>query len=454
MSEAPKRFVLMGAGEVGCHLARTLSGEGHSITLIDSDPVKRQIVEEQLDVKFVLGDGTHIPTLEAANVASCDLFVAASSSDEANLAASLLAKDAGAKRTVVRVATSEDVTTYGSTYERVFQADLMLSTQLLTRTRILNHVLGHNTLEVEYLAQGTLQVRRTHIEAGSVLLERNLADSGIPRDCLVLAFLSGGRLVVPSGKDRAQVGDDALLLGTTESIDEVERLISGHARRLGLVVIAGGGATADAVAKGLAGQTRSLKLIEADRARAEALAVSFPEHDIVHGDVTDMSTLAAEGVGSAEAFIALTGNDETSLMACLLAQELGARGMTALVQKSETSTLWRKVGLLHVVSPRMIAAERIHSYINNNYQARIVSLENGAAQFVQRRVYEHSAVVGARLADVEIPQGLIVAAVIRRGRAVIPRGDQELEVGDDVVLFVLAAEVGTAHLMFPGRDGE
>jgi trk system potassium uptake protein TrkA len=89
---AKKHYAVMGAGEVGCHLARTLSAEGHRVTLIDSDPGKRKLVEEQLDVGFVLGNGAHMPTLEAADTASCELFVAASSSDEANLAASLLAK--------------------------------------------------------------------------------------------------------------------------------------------------------------------------------------------------------------------------------------------------------------------------------------------------------------------------------------------------------------------------
>jgi len=447
-----KRFVIMGAGEVGRHLARTLSGEGHRVTLIDDDAAKGQAVEEQLDVGFVLGNGSHVPTLEAAEVAAADLFVAASSSDEANLAASLLAKTIGVARSVVRVQTSEDVTTYGRTYERTFKADLLLSTQLLTTTRILNQVLGYNTLEVEYLAGGALQVRRTSVEPGSILHERRLADVSLPKGCLVLAFISNGRLVVPTGSDRAQPGDDALILGTAEVIDEVERRVSGHSRKLGLVVIAGGGETADAVAAGLARQATTLKLIEADRARAEELAARYPDYEIIHGDATDMSVLAAQGVGSARSFIALTGHDETNLMACLLAQELGARQITALVQKSETSTLWRKVGLLDVVSPRMIAAERIRNYIDNDYQAHIVSFENGAAEFIQRRVAKSSAVAGARLRDVEIPQGLIVAAVVRDGKVFIPRGDDVLEVDDEVILFVRRSEVGTAYLLFPGPD--
>jgi trk system potassium uptake protein TrkA len=449
-----RRYVVMGAGEVGRYLARTLSADGHSVTLIDEDPDKRSVVEDQLDVAFVLGNGSHIPTLNAARVEACELFVAASSSDEANLAASLLAKSLGAPRTVVRVKTSEDITQFGRVYERNFQADLLLSTQLLTTTQILNHLLGYNTLEVEYLAEGALQVRRIAIEAGSILAERPLAKASLPRACLVLAFISDERLTVPTGNDRAVVGEEALVIGTPEAIDEFEQRVSGHSRKLGLVAIAGGGATAEAVVSGLRGQATRIKIFESDRRRAEELAARFPKHDVIHGDATDMSVLASEGVQDAKSFVALTGNDETNLMACLLAQELGVQQLTALVQKSDTSSLWRKIALLDVVSPRTIAAERIRTYIDSDYESHIVSFASGTASFVQRKVFAQSPAAGGLLENIEIPQGLIVAAVVREGRTSIPRGDYRLEVGDDVVLFVRQEEAAMAQLLFPGLDSD
>jgi trk system potassium uptake protein TrkA len=447
-----KHFAVMGAGEVGCYLARTLSAEGHRVTLIDSDPDKRKLVEEQLDVGFVLGNGTHMPILEAADVRSCELFVAASSSDEANLAASLLAKRAGARKTVVRVSRAEDVTRYSRIYETAFEADLLLSTQLLTTTRILNSVLGYNTLEVEYLAGGAIQVRTTRIEAGSPLHANRLADVDLPRGCLVLAFISNGKVIVPTGADHAQPGDDALILGMSDVIDDVEHRVSRNAQRIGQVVIAGGGETAEAVAAGLDKSVKSIRIIEVNRSRAEELATRYPHYDIVHGDATDLSVLNSERVRNARAFIALTGHDEKNLMACLLGQELGVPKITALVQKSETSSLWRKVGLVDVISPRTLAAERIQNYVDNHYEPHILSFETGAAQFMHRRIAAQSAAAGQRLAEIEIPQGLIVAAVLRDGKATVPRGDYKLEVGDEVILFVLQSEAGMANLVFPGSE--
>jgi trk system potassium uptake protein TrkA len=449
---ASRRYIVVGGGQVGLHLARTLSSEGHGVIVIDEDESKAKVVEE-LDVGFVLGNGAELRILERAQVEECDLFMAVTSSDEANLAASLLAKRLGAQRTVVRVNTYEDVTTYRRTYEEVFRADLLLSTQLLATTRILNQLLGFNTVDVEYLAQGKVQLRKTHLDSGSILTRHPLSEIDLPAGALVVGYLSGSELVVPTGEDRARPGDDALIIGKSEVIDEVEKMCSVSSKRLGTVVIAGGSATGHSVAKSLERQARRVKFIELDRRRAEELAAEFPSFDVVHGDATDMPTLTAEGVGEANSFVALTGHDESNLMACLLAQELGTPQITALVDKAETSSLWRKVGLLDVVSPRVIAAERIRDYIDNGYQANIVSMENGAAQFIQRRLEKASPAAGVRLSDINIPRGLIVAVVLRNGHVLIPTGADRLEVGDEVILFVHRSELATVQLFFPGKEG-
>ena len=261
------------------------------------------------------------------------------------------------------------------------------------------------------------------------------------------------RLVVPTGEDRARPGDDALIFARSSVIDEVERKISAHSKQLGLIVVAGGGKTARSVVRALGRRTRRVKWIELDRARAEALAAEFPSFEIIHGDATDPSTLAAEGVAEAHAFIALTGHDESNLMACLLAQELGVRHITALVERSETSTLWHKVGLLDIVSPRVVAAERIREYIDNDYQASISTLDSGEARFVRRRIQPASPAAGARLADIVVPRGLIVAAILRGDDALVPGGDDRIEVGDEVILFVHRSELALVQLAFPGSEG-
>ena len=152
-------YCIMGIGDMGFHIAEAFGREGRSLTLIDIDPDKGQRIEEELDASFVVGNGAHQAVLERAHVDAADLFIAASSSEEANLVASVIARNLGAKRCVVRLDTSEDLTVYRRSYERLFGADLLLSPQSLATNAILNVVLGHHTYEVDYLAKGRFELR-------------------------------------------------------------------------------------------------------------------------------------------------------------------------------------------------------------------------------------------------------------------------------------------------------
>ncbi len=447
-----ERYVVMGAGEVGSHLARTLSLEGHNVVVIESDADRRDRLQDEIDATIVLGNGAHIAVLESAGVSESDLFMAVSSNDEANLVAASLAKRLGARRTAVRVGVTDDITVHRRLYEAVFGVDLLLSTQLQATTRILNHVLGHNTLEIEYLAQGKVQLRKIHLEAGSLLTRKPLHEMKMPKGSLVVAFFRGSELIIPSGDDMAQAGDDALVLSKSEVIASVERSVSSKPCSFGTVVIAGGGATSFTVAQALAAQADQVKIIEKDRRRAKQLASRFPDLEVLNGDATDISLLRAERVASARAFIALMGNDERNLMATLLAQELGVPRVIALVERTETSHLWRKLGLMRIVSPRRIAAERIKNYIDRGYNSNIVSLQRGKAQVIERQLAAASPAAGVTLADIKPPRGLIVGAVARGDRVFVPRGSDRLEVGDTVILFVQEEHLPTVRLLFPGHE--
>lgn len=447
-----KRFVVMGAGEVGSHLARSLSQQGHNVAVIELDPVKRERLEDEIDVMVVEGNGAHPQVLEAAGVPDCELFMAVSSSDEANLAAANIAKFLGAQRSVVRVGIAEEVITDRRLLEDVFLVDLLLSTQLLTTTRVLNQIHGHSTLAVEYLAGGQVQLRKIHLDENSLLVKKSLQEINLPRNCLVVAFFRGDELIIPGGADRAGPGDDALLLGTADVIGTAERMVSESRRDSGTVVIAGGGGTGRSVARALEATDAQVKIIERDRARAEALAGRFPAFEIIHGDATELALLRAERIARAQSFVALSGNDESNLMACLLAQELGVEQVLALVHRPATSQLWQRLGLEQTFSPRLLAYERIQEYIASDYRSNIASLGHGAAQVLERRLAAASPAAGVTLAEMKPPRGVIVGAVKRGDRVFVPRGSDRLEAGDLVILFVHEDELETVQLLFPGRD--
>lgn len=449
-----RRFVVMGAGGVGFNLARDLAARshGHDVSVIETNELARERLEESLDVSVVAGNGAHVPVLVKAGVEGCDLFVAASSNDEANLSATLLARKLGAKRCVARVGVSEDVVLYRRIYQDTFGVDLLLSTQLLSTTRLLNLVLGRETMEVEYLASGKVQLRRVHLHQDSPLTGRPLRDVALPKDCLVVAFFRGDQLIIPGGDDVAKGGDDALILGRSGAIAEVEQMVKSRVTLPGTVVIAGGGRTGRTVAQSLRPFPLRVKIIERDRTRAEFLAAEFPEFQVLHGDATDLSLLRSEAIDEADAFVAITGQDESNLMASLLVQELEIPQIIPLVDRVETSNLWRKLGLENVFSPRALATERILDYIDNGFSATIVSMQRGKAMVLERRLARASPAAGVTLAEMSPPRGLIVGAVVRGEKVFVPRGPDRLEVGDLVILFVHEAELDTVNLLFPGRD--
>ncbi len=447
-----KRYVVMGAGQVGFQLARSLSQEGHLVTVIELDEERRLQVDEQLDVMVVAGNGAEVQVLEAAQVGNCDLFMAVSSFEEANLAASLLAKRLGARRTAVRVEGAAREVSHRELYEDVFEIDLLLSTQLLTTTSVLNRVRGHNTMAVEHFAGGKVQLRKIVLDASSPLVQKPLREVELPTATLVVAFYRGEELIIPGGDDLAQVGDEALIVGETEVIDRFERMVGGRAERLGTVFVGGGGPVAQLVAESLERSGVTIKIIEKDRELARSLAARFPRAEVLLGDITDLALLRAERAGNAAFFIALTNHDETNLMASLLAQELGVPQVIALVHRAETSHLWRRLGLVQVFSPRALANERIHEYIANGYNANIVSLRRGKAQVLERRLHPASPAAGVSLAEMTPPRGLRVGAVVRGERVFVPTGKDRLEVGDQVILFVAAEELDTVQLLFPGRE--
>ncbi|MDH3744809.1 MAG: Trk system potassium transporter TrkA [Acidobacteriota bacterium] len=451
-SSGPKNFVVMGAGQVGFHLAQSLSRGEHDVTVIDISPEKLERVEEELDARVVVGNGAHPPVLTNARVATSDLFMAVSSSDEANLTAAIIAKHLGAARTVVRVAVADEVIADRRIYEDLFGVDLLLSTQLLTTTRILNRIRGHHTVAVEYLAAGKVQLRKVQLDSESPLTRHPLREVSLPKDSLVVAFFQGDKLVVPGGDDRARPGDEALILGTTEAIGPCERMISSGREVLGDVVVAGGGETAQTVTKVLLRLGARVRIIESDGRRAKELAERFPSSQVIHGDATDLQLLKSERIASARTFVALTGEDDSNLMACLLAQELEVEQVLALAQRAETSKLWQRLDLHDVFSPRSLAYERISEYIDNDYSATLVSLQRGAARVLERMLEPASPAAGVTLAEMGAPRGLIVGAVRRGEKVFVPGGSDRLEAGDLVILFVQEEELQTVNLLFPARE--
>lgn len=420
------------------------------MAIVDTDPELRQRYEEELDVSFFVGNGTDIRILKAAGVGQAELFIAAADAEEVNLVASAFAKHLGARRCVVRLEDADELSVYRSEYEQLFGADLLLSPQHLATIRVVNLVLGYDTQEIDFFAHGQVQLRTIAIQEGSAITQRSLRKAKLPPGTRVVGYLDQGHeLSIPDPEQMPAAGGRAIVLCSSDRADRVERLFACAKQSDRVVVVAGGGLMGRAVARELTGHVKHLMILERNRDQAGLVAEEFPRADVLCGDVTNVAFLRSHRVPEADTFVAALGHDEANLMAALVAQELGAGQVIAMVRRSETSELWRKAGSFRAVSPRFLAAERIREYIENGYRANLTSLARGALRLLQREVSEDSPAINTALGDLAAPQGLIVGAIQRGERAWIPVGSDRLLLGDELLLFVHESKLPEADRLFP-----
>ena len=429
--------IVIGAGEVGLHLARVLSSQDHDVVLIDNDRKRLAGIEERLDVTTLHGDGTHQHILCQADVAKCDLLLAVSNRDNVNLVASRLATGLGARRSVVRTSHLEAIVNRRGMYRALFNVSFLLSTQLLTTSRIMERVRQHHNQMIEEFLGGVVQLRQVEVEKGSRAASKTLAELGLPSQALAVAMFRGNELSVPRGETGIDPGDRLLIVASAERMARAERLFSEESESLGTVVVVGGGETAQAVCRALLNYPVRLKVIERNKERCTELAQALPQAMVLHGTATDTTLLMEEFVERATHFLALTGDDETNVVASLLARDQGVRKIITLVHRPDMVTLCQRIGLDATLSPRQIAAERILEYIESDFISNIATVAGGRAHIFERVAQPGSRISGRTLADGVLPAGALVVAIQRGEDIWVPHGDDAIEDGDLLVLFSL-----------------
>ncbi len=427
--------VVIGAGEVGYHLARVLSGKDHDVVVVDTDRQRLTRIEEQIDVTTLMGDGSHVDVLRRAEVEACDLILAVSNRDEVNLVASRLAKGLGASRSVVRTSDLEAIVRRRGLYSSLFDVDFLLSTQLLTTSRIVEIVRQHHNHVIEEFLGGQVQLRRVMVASTSPAAGRAISDLGLPPQSLVVALFRSENVAVPRGDTIIQSGDQLLVAASSSRMPEVEQRFSQAPEDLGTVVVAGGGATAVAVSRALLNYPVRLKVIDRDKSRCQELAQILPQAIVLLGKATETALLQEEHVDQADRFLALTGDDETNVVASLLARDLGVPRVVTLVHRPDMLALCQRMGLGATLSPRLIAAERILEYIDSGFTSNIATLAGGKAEVLERVVRGGSELAGRTLAEMELPQGALVVSVQRGEEIWVPHGGDVIEAGDLLVLF-------------------
>ena len=447
-------IVIVGAGEVGYHLADILSREGHRVSVVDPDPLKVDRLTEALDVHGVLGDGTSAEVQTQAGTSKADLVVSVSNHDLVNMLACRVARDLGAKRIILRLKNTLRLGGYRYFYKRSLGFDVVLSTEELATEEVVSIVREQHALEVESFADGRVQLRRFRIREESELTAQPLAAVRLPTGLVVAAMQRKDDFFVPKADEQLVVEDQVYLIGRAADLDRFEVLAG--ARRTGRrsVVIMGGSGVGAQVAARLDGIPGiSVRMLEKDSKRARDLATSLSgDVTVLQGDATDLDLLYEENIGEANIFIASTSDDEDNIVACQLARSLGVERTVALVNKASYRQIYDLLGVDLAVSPRVLCANRIQRFVRSGSVSSICVVAGGRGEVLEVEAWFHGGVTERKIKDLGLPQGTVVGAVVHGETVNVPTGHGVIHEGDQVILFTLPDHIGAVEEIFRNPD--
>lgn len=446
-------IVVMGMGEVGKYITSVLVGEGHNVTIVDQNQDSLTAVEEGMDVLAWRGNGATLRGLSETRAASAGLLIATSNEDETNILACVLAKKMGCRKVIARVSNRSHMPDEKGVYYNFFDVDLLISPAILTAIEITKHVRSVGAIMVENFADNRIELVQLAIDEKSKLINRPLIEISqqylFGKGLGLVAILREGTLLIPSGADAMMPNDEVFLIGRGESMEEIEGMF-GKTRRQSAhrVMLVGGGEIGFSVARELEQRNIEVILIERNPARADELAVLLDRTTVLNGDGTNLALLEEEGAGNCDVFITASPDDETNLMAGLLAKRLGCKKVVALVHRPDYGPIYEQLGIDAAISPRLLAARQILKYVREGEVASVSVLAEGRGEILELVAPEECRIVDKPLIDVNFPRGALIGAVAGETGVYVPDGNDTIRPGNTVIVFTTPAVRPAVERMF------
>jgi len=439
------RVIIIGAGEVGYHIAKKLSDEKKDVVLIDTDPAKIRRISENLDVQALLGSGTSPQMLRQAGIQEAKLLVAATDSDEANLIACLLARSLNRYAVkIARVRSQEYLQEQSLFSQDILGVDLIINTQSMMVDTILDLMEIPGASEVIDFVEGAVKLVSFLIAHDSPLAGKKLRDLRFhEKHLLVGAIVRGHKILIPSGDDTVHPLDLVYLVVKNTEVNETLSRLNMPTRATKNIIIVGAGGTGMAVAKALDNRRLNVKIIDQDGEKCKTAATLLDHVIAIKGDGADRDLLREENAGDMDLLIAVTGDEESNVLISLLAKELGTQRTITRVSKLSYMHIVSAIGLDTVINPRMSAARAILQYLRRGRILSVAPLREEQAEAIEAEALETSDIVNTPLAEVNFPQGAILGAIVRNGEIIIPRGDTVVLPHDRLIIFAMQQVVNS-----------
>lgn len=429
-------IIIVGMGEVGKYVSRVLVSEGHNVVIIDVDAAALAAAEETLDAMVLEGHGANVKTLRQAGIQNADLFIAVTDHDEVNMLSAIRARDMGASAAIARVADPKYFEQDRGTFTGLMGIDLVINPNALVALEMHKIVRSANAVAVEDFADNRVEMIQLPVDEGTYLVNRPLKDIKLPANTLVAAIIRDEDVMVPGGTDVIRTQDELLIVGRVEQIPKVEKLFDRERRRFTRrVIIVGGTQVGATLAKALEQDGIEVVVIDKSRERCAELSRFLSQSIIINGDGTNIDLLEEERVDSSDAFVAVSGRDEVNVMTSLLAKDLGAQRVIALVHKPDYSAVCERLGLDATLSPRLEVAKQVLKWVRAGEVVGITPVLEGKGEFLEFIAPPEARIVGKPIRQIDFPRGANICAISNQARAYVPRGDDVIDPGDRVIVF-------------------
>ncbi len=434
-------IIIVGAGEIGAHFAVALAEESHSITVIESDVAVANDLQNYIDARVLVADGTDVSVLVDAGIVDCDLFLSVTSDKNVNIVSASIAKQLGAKKTIARVSPAIERDQLFLNWRAHFAIDYIFSPERLAAVELAKFVRSPNSSLVEEIAGGFVELQGATVSAKSRHFGKPLREISFPDRIRIGVIMRGAKSFIPKAEDMLVEGDRVFLFGEPRKLAPTILEIEGEAKDQAErnVVIFGGGEYGFSVAQMLEEENCRVRIFERSRERCEALGNQLSGVTVLNADATRLSEMKEECIGSIDFFIGATATDEDNVMTCLQAHNLGARRCLSLIHRSDyadtMNNFGEALGIMAAVSPREATRKDLMRFITADRFHLLHEL--GGAELIEATVTEKAPVEGKQVQEVPWPDDCVLVARLHAEHGSVPKADEVIQQDDALYAFVM-----------------
>ncbi|MBR6203208.1 MAG: Trk system potassium transporter TrkA [Bacteroidaceae bacterium] len=445
------KIIITGAYAIGTHLARLLARNHEDITVIDEDEERLARIGNDVDLLTMQAYPTSVKALREAGTADADLFIAVAPDQSTNINCCILAKALGAKKTVAKVDsveyTEQEIEDF---FEQIGISSIIYPEMLAARDIISGLKMSWVRQRLD-LHDGALVMLGIKLRETCEILNQPLRELCGPQDPYhVVAIKRGDEVIIPGGNDELKLYDQAYFSTTRQYIPYIRKIV-GKEKYADVknVMIMGGGKTAVRVIKTMP-EYMSAKIIEINLNRCEELNNLLVDYNplIINGDGRDIPLLIEEGIKRTQAFVALTGNAETNILACLTAKRMGVRKTVAMVENVDYVSMAESLDIGTIVNKKAIAASHIYQMMLDTNVLNVHYVMSANADVVEFIVKENSKVTRKPVKDLSLPKGMTFGGLVRNGEAMLVSGGTQFMAGDTAMVFCSDANMKKVESLF------